>query len=51
MLHLPRVRTDSAKNFFSYNGSVIFNRVNFLFFKILFMFTVTVYSPYFKINF
>ena len=51
MLHLPRVRTDSAKNSFYYNGSVIFNRQNFLFFKILFMFTATVYSAYFNINF
>ena len=51
MSHLPRIRNDFAKNSFYYNGSVIFNRLNFLFFKILFMFTVTVYSPYFKINF
>ena len=29
MLHLPRVRTELAKNSFDYNGSVIFNRLNF----------------------
>ena len=29
MLHLPRVRTDLAKSSFDYNGSVIFNRLNF----------------------
>ena len=29
MLHLSRVRTDLAKNSFNYNGSVIFNRLNF----------------------
>ena len=29
MLHLPRVRIDSAKNYFCYNGSVIFNKLNF----------------------
>ena len=51
MLPLPRIRTDLAKNSFYCNRSVIFNRLNFLFFKILFMFTVTVYKPYFKINF
>ena len=53
MLHLPRVRTDLGKNSFYYNGSIIFNRLNFLCFKILFMFTVNVRtsSLYFKINF
>ena len=51
MLHFPRVRTYLAKNSFYYNGSVIFNRLNFQCFKILFTFTVTAYSPYFKINF
>ena len=29
MLHLPKVRTDLAKNSFYYNGSVIFNKLNF----------------------
>ena len=29
MLHLPRVRTDLGKNSFYYNGSIIFNRLNF----------------------
>ena len=29
MLHLPRIRTYLAKNCFYYNGSVIFNRLNF----------------------
>ena len=29
MLHSPRVRTDLAINSFYYNGSVIFNRLNF----------------------
>ena len=28
-LHLPRVRTDIAKNSFYYNGCIIFNRSNF----------------------
>ena len=51
MLYLPRVRTDSAKTSLYYCGSVSFNRLNFSCFNILFMCTVTVYSPYFKINF
>ena len=42
---------DLAKNSFYYNGSIIFNRLNFKCFFIIFVFTVTVYSPYFKINF
>ena len=46
MLHLPRVRTDLAKNSFYYNGSVIFNKLNFKCFRILFMFIVTVYIVY-----
>ena len=29
VLHLPMVRTDLVKNSFYYNGSVIFNRLNF----------------------
>ena len=29
MLHLPRVRTELAKNSFQYNGSVIFDKLNF----------------------
>ena len=29
MLHLPRIRTYLAKNSFYFNGSVIFNRLNF----------------------
>ena len=47
---LARVRTDLAKSYFYRNGSVIFNKLNFQCFKVLFIFTVTVYSPYFKIN-
>ena len=43
------VRIDLAKISFYYNGSVIFNKLNFLMFKILFT-IVTVHSPYFRIN-
>ena len=42
MLHLQRIRIDLGKNSFSHNGSVIFNKLNFSCFKILFMFIVTV---------
>ena len=48
MLHLPRSRTDLAESSFNYEGSVILTKLNSKWFKILFIFTVTVYSPCFK---
>ena len=50
MLHLPRVKTDLAKNPFYSKGSVIFHKLNFYCFKILLICTVAVYSPYLMIN-
>ena len=49
MLQLPRSRTDLAESSFNYEGSVIFTKLNSKWFKILFIFTVTVYAHVLRI--